>query len=73
MAEVMMAPRHNGPNRYNPAIARPTGTTTLAVVTLASGTDGNFHSSTAPRSGNRSPKNTIATMITMNGNPWRAP
>ena len=65
----MMAPRHSGPSTNNPTIASATGVTTLIADTFAGGTVGSRQVSTEPRSGNRSPNTTIATMMTRNGKP----
>ncbi|MFT6764214.1 MAG: hypothetical protein ACJAXA_002880 [Candidatus Aldehydirespiratoraceae bacterium] len=73
IAEVMIAPRHSGPSVRRPMTASPTGTATLIGVTRGAGTAGNFHVSTEPRSGTRSPSTTMATMITRNGRPSPAP
>lgn len=73
MVVVMIAPRQSGPRNNSPAMASPGGANTVRGVILARGTAGSFQLSTAPRSGSRSPSATMATMITMNGNPSRAP
>ena len=70
---VMIAPRHSGPRARRPATASDNGTSTETGVTLAGGTAGSLKSSTAPRSGNRSPNTTIAMMMIRNGSPSRAP
>jgi hypothetical protein len=70
---VMIAPRHSGPSASSPITAAPTGTSTAIGVTFAAGTAGSFQRSTVPRSGIRSPNSTIATMMTRNGRPSRAP
>ena len=73
ITEVMIAPRQSGPNNSSPAIANATGIATEPRLTRAGGTVGSLQVSTAPRSGRRSPSATIATMISRNGRPSRAP
>ena len=73
ISDVMIAPRHSGPNASRPTTAAITGTSTLSGVSRAGGTAGNFHRSVEPRPGSRSPRTAMVTMITRNGSPSRAP
>ncbi len=73
MTVVMIAALHNGPSRTMPAMAARVGTRNDTGVTRAGGTVGNFHIFTAPRSGRRSPRNTMVRMMMTNGIPSRAP